>query len=222
MKLLVLTDIHGRINYVNKLRKIKRDLTIISGDFTHFETINKVEKIVERLSNSTPLIFVPGNCDPKELLRIKCLDNAINVHGQFLKINNLTLIGVGGSNVTPFGTPIEFSEEELWSIVFELFKKAKSDDSSEFMILISHAPPYGTKLDVTYMGIHVGSKSIRKIIELFKPDLCICGHIHEARGIDKINRTVLLNPGPLMHGYYSIIEINDKNVSVNMANLKAK
>jgi len=40
------------------------------------------------------------------------------------------------------------------------------------------------------------------------PILSIHGHIHEARGIDKIRNTTILNSGPLRNGYYAVIEFN--------------
>jgi len=51
-------------------------------------------------------------------------------------------------------------------------------------ILITHGPPYGT-LDKTIRGECVGSKSLQ--MELFQrlhPKLLVCGHIHEAYGIE--------------------------------------
>ena len=40
------------------------------------------------------------------------------------------------------------------------------------------------------------SKSIRKAVEKFKPNLLLCGHIHEAEGIeDRIGNTKVINVG---------------------------
>jgi hypothetical protein len=46
-------------------------------------------------------------------------------------------------------------------------------------ILISHAPPYNTNLDMTLNKRHLGSEALRKIITEKKPILVLCGHIHE-------------------------------------------
>lgn len=67
-------------------------------------------------------------------------------------------------------------------------------------VWLMHAPPYETKLDAIRTGIHVGSKAIRKRIEQVQPALTLHGHIHESpyvtgSWIDKIGRTVCLNPG---------------------------
>ena len=56
----------------------------------------------------------------------------------------------------------------------------------QITILLTHAPPYGTKTDTLPSGEHAGSTSIRKIIEEYQPTLNLCGHIPESRGIDQI------------------------------------
>jgi Icc-related predicted phosphoesterase len=44
-------------------------------------------------------------------------------------------------------------------------------------------------------GEHAGNKTVRKVIERIKPILAISGHLHECAGIDKIGKTVVINPG---------------------------
>ena len=75
------------------------------------------------------------------------------------------------------------------------FRKIIKMNEDKKIILVTHAPPYKTRLDK--LGIHCGNKSIRKFIDKNKIDLVICGHLHENFGKeDKINKTRLINPGP--------------------------
>ncbi|MGC9012656.1 metallophosphoesterase family protein, partial [Thermogladius sp.] len=81
--------------------------------------------------------------------------------------------------------------------------------SFEKTILNTHCPPYNTNIDlapklvdfkpvITSGGVvmeHVGCKSVRNIIERYQPLIGLHGHIHESRGVDKIGRTLVLNPG---------------------------
>jgi len=75
-------------------------------------------------------------------------------------------------------------------------------------ILITHNPPFGTNLDRTETGEHVGSKAVREFIEKNKPILAISAHIHEAGGIDKLGDTVLFYPGVAYEGKYGLVSIN--------------
>jgi hypothetical protein len=42
---------------------------------------------------------------------------------------------------------------------------------------------------------HVGSTSVRKVIEKLQPLAGLHGHIHESRGVSKIGKTQCFNPG---------------------------
>jgi Icc-related predicted phosphoesterase len=44
---------------------------------------------------------------------------------------------------------------------------------------------------------HAGDESLRKIIEKFQPLLVVCGHIHEAAGLERFAGTWCLNAGAL-------------------------
>jgi Icc-related predicted phosphoesterase len=127
-------------------------------------------------------------------------------------LDNLGIMGLGGSNYTPFNTPYEFSEEELSSLLAAGFDRIK--DADDF-ILVSHTPPFQTETDKLLNGTHVGSIAVRKFIELHQPLLCMTGHIHESIGEDTIGRTRILNPGMIKDGGY--IEVVYENNRVTAA-----
>ncbi len=67
-------------------------------------------------------------------------------------------------------------------------------------ILMTHSPPYGTRLDQIQGGKPAGSRSIRSYIERNSFFLTLHGHIHEAPQIsgsfmDRIGKTLSINPG---------------------------
>jgi Icc-related predicted phosphoesterase len=43
--------------------------------------------------------------------------------------------------------------------------------------------------------VHVGSESVRRIIEKNQPLIGLHGHIHESKGVEKLGRTLCFNPG---------------------------
>lgn len=216
MNILAVTDIHSRIGYARKLvGKIKNvDVVVIAGDITDFGDINLALHIISLLQKACRnVVFVPGNCDDPKLIKVKGMKNTVNLHENYFIADDVAFLGVGGSNITPFHTPIEYTEDELWNILLKLFNMLES--KREYLkILVSHTPPYNTKVDTTFFGTHAGSVSVRKAIETFKPRLCICGHIHEARGVDRIGETLIVNPGPLMRKRYALISVNENSVEV--------
>ncbi|HEY2013883.1 MAG TPA: hypothetical protein VGH38_10305, partial [Bryobacteraceae bacterium] len=51
------------------------------------------------------------------------------------------------------------------------------------LVLICHAPPYGTALDRIREGLHAGSTAVRDFITEYQPAYFFCGHIHESEGV---------------------------------------
>ncbi len=208
MKILAVSDLHGNVKpLINYLRDNRSDLIIIAGDITHFGPAELAEDILKEVSSfQIPVLAIPGNCDP-ESLHIN-IDNspAINLHARSLVVKDIGFSGFGGSNPTPFNTPLEFEEVQIYD---EAKKALEGVQEQKITIFITHAPPYGTETDKLSSGEHAGSKSLRKIIEELQPTINICGHIHEARGTDKIGKTQIMNPGELSQGYACLIQISD-------------
>lgn len=210
MKLLVLSDFHGYRSIIMELCEIidsaNIDFLVICGDLTNFGNLQLAEEILRELVMlGTPVLFVPGNCDPRGLAKTEVVNDAVNLHGRHKKINDLTFIGVGGGIYSPFNTPFELSEEALRETIDRAYKDL---DVEERFILVSHTPPMNTKVDITTSGIHVGSKTLREFVEKTRPVLMVCGHIHEARGMDELGGTLIVNPGPAHRGFYVIVEVN--------------
>lgn len=79
-------------------------------------------------------------------------------------------------------------------------------------ILITHQPPYGI-LDLVnspyvpdnWKGKHAGSKMILEYVRKFQPRYHICSHIHEAKGMARIGKTIVINVGH--EGDYRFIDV---------------
>jgi hypothetical protein len=56
----------------------------------------------------------------------------------------------------------------------------------------------------------VGSLSLRRFIDDFRPDLLICGHIHEDKGVALLGKTTVVNVGEMRQGYAALIEMDEK------------
>ena len=208
MLILSVTDIHGNRKACRELYEIygpgSFDLVVVNGDITDFHGLDVAELILSILSRmGKNTFFVPGNCDTPRLLQTDNLGGAKNIHNKVVELGDIDLYGYGGSTLTPFNTWIEFSDEKISSDLREI---------DHPFIFVSHNPPYGTSIDKTWMGRHVGSKAIRSYILNNKPILGLHGHIHEARGTDSLGETLIINPGPLRNKYYSIIELDGASI----------
>jgi Icc-related predicted phosphoesterase len=210
MKILAVSDIHGKyIKIMEYLKENTVDLIILSGDITDFGPPELAGEILNEISSfNIPVLAIPGNCDPINLYGNIDNSNAINIHGRSVTIKNIGICGFGGSNPTPFNTPLEFDELEIYDQARKAIEEIKNHKVTLF---VTHAPPFGTKTDILPSGDHVGSEGIRRVIEEFQPTLNVCGHIHESRAVDKLGKTEVVNPGMLSKGHACMINIDDSD-----------
>ena len=208
MRIIAFTDIHGAYDRIEEaLRKESVfDAIVIGGDLTTHGTASQAEVAIQKLRKfGKPILAVAGNMDSPEF------DSAydslgVNISGKGTIIGETGFFGVAGSPFTPMNTPYEIAEEEIKRRAELGWQDVRS---ARWKVFVPHAPPHGTKLDRIIMGKHVGSTALREFVELHQPDVLICGHIHEARGMDSLGKTQMVNCGTAGRGYYALIEIAD-------------
>jgi len=190
MKIFAFTDTHGDKKVINNLiKKIKEkspDIIVCAGDLTNFGTGLK-SLILKFKTLKSPFLIIPGNHETNKELQTACKKNkeVLNLHQKSYEINNYIFFGYGLGGFDTIDKKLEK--------IIPLFKKTINKNSR--VILITHQPPYKTKLDKLPSG-HAGSKSIRKFITEINPILHICGHLHENENKkDKIKNTIIINPG---------------------------
>ena len=214
MRIIAFTDIHGSYKKIYEILSKEADFhaIIIGGDLTTYGSPREAEDAIALFQTfKKPLFAVAGNMDPVEIEdSFEKLGVSINAKGIIL--DDVGFFGVSASPLSPLHTPYEITEEE---ILRRAEMGLKDVAGSAWKIFVPHAPPRDTKLDRIFTGIHVGSSAVRKFIEAHQPDVGVCGHIHEARGMDIIETTQMINCGPAGKGYYAVIEINEE-VTVKM------
>jgi Icc-related predicted phosphoesterase len=166
----------------------------------------------DRLDGETRCFVMPGNDDPEgvdtaieEAAKVEACD------GRVVEFDGYSMISVGYSNPTPFDSPRELSEEELYNRIAALAGQVPDLERAIFNL---HVPPYDSSLDtaaaltedleVIMSGsapkmIPVGSTAVREAIEHFQPMLALHGHVHESAGATQIGRTLCVNPGSDYH-----------------------
>ena len=61
--------------------------------------------------------------------------------------------------------------------------------------MVTHAHPDGTLMG-KLTTFFPGSKGIKKAVQILKPDILLCSHVHEAEGIEeKLGKTKVINVG---------------------------
>ncbi len=190
LKILAAADIHGDSSTSRKLAekavKEKADLVLLCGDLTMFNKESK-DIIKPFIDKKLKLLLIPGNHDSfataeffAEFYGVK------NIHGYSAQYKDVGFFGCGG---TDLGLT-RMTEKQI----FETLEKAYAGIKGlKKKIMVTHMHPGGSLAEFSGFS---GSKSIRKAIDKFKPDLVISGHIHEAEGIEeKLGKTKIINVG---------------------------
>lgn len=210
MNILAFSDFHGSLEAVRKASQIikidRPDLVMIAGDLGQ-GSLEAAKHFLGLLSEPLkPVFFVPGNIDDPALSSWSGSDLIIGLHGKATTFRDLSFLGLGGAPSSRFGTLFEYDETRA----AEILRTVLRQKACQRWVLLSHAPPKMSKVDRTWAGEHAGSIAVRKIIEEETPILAVCGHIHEARGIDEIRQIPVVNIGPAIHDSYAAITINQQ------------
>ncbi len=194
MKILAASDLHGDSRQAEKLAQKaedeKVDLVALVGDLSHngSEPVGLIGPFKKR---GIKVLMIPGNHDHQHDHDMLCkIYDTKNMHGYGIKIGDVGIFGCGAA--TNVG-PVNFiSEQQL----FELLEKGHNEIGKvKKKIMLTHMHPESSIIE-KFTKFIPPSTGVRKAIEKFKPDIAICGHIHEAEGIeDKIGNTRIINVG---------------------------
>jgi len=155
-------------------------------------------------------------------------------------LDGLSIAGYGCVPVTPFGMkdfdrydvdrwePASVPSRCLWStaegiapvtlqdvkgrptIEADLERLAGLSDPST-TVYVFHSPPYATTLDRLRGGVTpIGSRAVRRFIDRLQPPLTLHGHVHESPGVERLGRTLSINPGDSMSRLHAVkVDLRD-------------
>jgi Icc-related predicted phosphoesterase len=165
----------------------------------------------ERLDpHGPPLIMNVGNDDTNgilEVLKNEAPPILLVPEARVVGVGTYEVFGCGYANMTPWHCPRDLPEEELEKV---LDRTAGQIGQPRRTIFDIHAPPVDTPLDLapdldekmkpktaggTMLMKHVGSTSVRRLIESVRPVVGLHGHIHESIGAGEVAGTPVFNPG---------------------------
>jgi len=188
-------------------------LVILSGDLTNFGGVDDTKKVLADVSRRCSYILaLPGNLDRREVIPFLETEG-IALHGKGRVVAGIGIFGCGGSNLTPFNTPTEFPEDEIYALLCAGYEQVRDVRP---LVMVCHTPPFETKCDRIMSGKPVGSTAARRFIEEVQPDICISGHIHESAAEDVIGATRIFNAGPFKGGGYIVARIEGKSIDARL------
>ena len=189
MKLLACVDMHGSEKaYAAVKEKAKKvDFIVCAGDFTVFEhSIERFLKFFDSLEKE--VLMIHGNHEDEDSLKEACkpFKNIHFFHKEVVDKDGFVFFGYGGGGFSM--TDPEFDDCVRSKIASLKGKK---------IVLITHAPPYKTAIDMLGED-HRGNKNFKQFILELHPVLAISGHLHENAGKHELlHKTLIINPGPL-------------------------
>jgi Icc-related predicted phosphoesterase len=240
---LVTSDFHGNLEILDSLEKMIKenrfDVIFFCGDIVkghkrgnewlvakkenRIPNREKLEIITEKdedtmyyrkfynfLDRTNIKVFtIPGNMDAPESLYLKTLwrlkkKNIHLVHETIHFLEDFNVCGFGGEineDERENFFVLEYTRDETF---FALRKLAylKKD-----FVLLTHSPP------VCDLAKGKGSPVVNEIIKKYKPKFLFCGHSH-LQGKEKIDETIVVNPGALKKGDYAIVDLKTKEVKL--------
>lgn len=217
MKFVIISDTHGKFR---QLELPNGDCLIHAGDVS---STGEEPEILDFLDWFAGLdfkykIFIAGNHDfffdrvSKETVDAIIPSNIIYLNDSSIVIEG---IKIHGSPVQPWFFDWAFNRQrgedidKHWQLIPE-----------DTDILITHGPAYDI-LDRTVRNEKVGCEDLKKRIDEINPAYHICGHIHEARGIFRGDKTCFINASvvdvrnQLIHGAYEF-EYNKEHLIYNI------
>ncbi len=192
MKILSAADLHGDTKLAEQLAEqaVREhvDLVVLAGDLTHADqsTQGLIGPFVQR---NKQVLIVPGNHESiatadflAEVYGIK------NIHGYSLKYKDVGFFGCSAVNIGLH----QLDEGEIFDLLQQGFNYVKD---AKVKIMVTHVHP-ADSLMAKFSKMVPGSSGVRKALDILKPDILICSHVHEAQGLEeKIGNTKVLNVG---------------------------
>ncbi|MBI2136062.1 metallophosphoesterase [Candidatus Woesearchaeota archaeon] len=198
MKLLIFTDMHGDPKSLRKIaeKSRKADFIVCAGDLTVFG--RQYRDILEALNAlGKPVFVISGNHETDELLK-QAAFGLINIHPidkRIAEFADYLLVGYGGGGFSLVDERFEKIAKIFLNKIKKIQVSAKQQKTKKKIIFVTHQPPYNNATDLIH-GQHAGCKSFTKFIREVRPELVVCGHLHETAGKkDKIGKTIVINPG---------------------------
>jgi len=200
LKILAVSDVVVDRLYSAQTAENLRDVDIIlgCGDLPY----EYLEFLVSSLN--VPLLFVPGNHDPKfdEQNPAGRADGCDILDQRVARVKGLNIAGLGGSIRYKPSSPNQYTQAQMYLRFISLLPRLlrqRVQTGSVLDIMIAHSPPSGIHDDND--PAHVGFLAFRDFIRVLKPRYFLHGHtmVYKANllpAVTKIGSTTVINIYP--------------------------
>jgi uncharacterized protein len=203
MRVLVISDLHGDLNSVERAYENYRpDLILSCGDWGDPDQVTEsaVSAILERI----PIYTTFGNHDPVEALaRLRNQDGSTVLLGQgdVQHFGGLRLAAIGGIWAKSHAKPHYMTDADVADVAARIARAGPVD------ILLTHACPIGLA-DLTPSGRHGGQRCFLDAFKTIAPRLYLCGHLHVAQEHILKDRRKVINVGATPEGSIVIVDFD--------------
>uniref|UniRef100_I2Q1N8 Putative phosphoesterase, ICC n=1 Tax=Desulfovibrio sp. U5L TaxID=596152 RepID=I2Q1N8_9BACT len=208
-------DVHDDIKALDRIPGLGDAAgVVVSGDLTIRGGAASAKLVIEAVRRRNPVVMAQiGNMDTGAVDAYLTAEG-VNLHatGRVMP-QGVGFFGCGWSTPTPFHTPSEAGEERIAAWLEAAHAVVAH---CPHLVMVCHTPPFGTAADVVGSGAHVGSQVVREFILRVQPAVCLTGHIHEARSVDTLGRTAIVNPGALADGGYARITLGPDGLAASL------
>lgn len=198
VKICCISDTHTE---TNNLSIPQCDIVIHAGDITYRGELDKLSRFDEwggRLPLPTDRkIVIAGNHDIT-LERESEIAEAHLTQWTYLRDSSVTVLGlkVYGTPWSPSFYPENWVfNQDRGEPALQRWEQIPTDTD----ILVVHGPPYGYGDAVR--GVNVGCVDLTNRLNLIRPRLTVCGHIHEGYGIFAAPWGTVVNASVMTGGY---------------------
>src|SRR2546428_4419606 len=140
MKIVSFGDVHMATRNLERMSEVMRDtdLIIVSGDLTNFGGADAAGQVIAAVRRACPYVLaLSGNLDQREVIPYLEAEG-ISLHGKGVVVDGVAIFGCGGSNVTPFKTPTELSEDEIYETLMRGYSQVRGRGP---LLMGCHTPP---------------------------------------------------------------------------------
>lgn len=191
MKIVCIADLQGNCRDVTPDLLPKGDMLLIGGDLAGWGSLEELEEVNDWLGtlDYKYKVIVAGNHD--QALRTtdghKLFTNATYLENELVEIEGLRIFG------SPANEMNQYRYNGDWAFCDPAFIELSAVLLPEDVdIFLTHGPVYGF-VDKVRSGNSVGSREMRSAVLKKKPKYVVCGHIHEAHGIEEYFGTTFVN-----------------------------